>query len=454
MGSPKGNSLANLGYSCEQRELIRGWREIWSQTPGTTDPLAPFGVVTLASSGAEGSDAAMGAMRIAQTAGFGVLPSPELPNTFLAQAYDLDDPWGPAAGPCFLDVAAGGLECCQSNGDPIVPNPLPPTPSNPSDPMQCYAGNYLNQTQLFNGKLVDFGANGTVPAGSAAECCGICSNATLQKAGCQYFQYYHDRSPTSGLCTFTSTVGNYSQKGPYSKWVTSGGIRPYGPTPPPPPPLCSPASAKKCAAACAAAKDTPVAMGGIHPRSKKPVGDRLGQAAYNLVYAAGKAAFTGPTLSSCSLADGKLTVVFNASLLAGDKVVLQKYGKGTPGRYGMTGGSYLDVQTNPDNFCMEPARDPTGALICPTWAGGTGKPVNTSSTQLDGGWIQGLDMAVAGDGASITVDLSPLNGTAPTAIRCVLDLVAVVPPGCCKVVGASPCVPGLVAVCSLQWVGT
>ena len=36
MGSP-GHSLANLGYSCEQRELIRGWREIWSETPGTTD---------------------------------------------------------------------------------------------------------------------------------------------------------------------------------------------------------------------------------------------------------------------------------------------------------------------------------------------------------------------------------------------------------------------------------
>jgi hypothetical protein len=76
------------------------------------DPSAPFGVVTLASSGAEGADAAMGAMRIAQTAGYGVLPSPELPNTFLAQAYDLDDAWGPAAGPCFTTKALGGFECC------------------------------------------------------------------------------------------------------------------------------------------------------------------------------------------------------------------------------------------------------------------------------------------------------------------------------------------------------
>jgi hypothetical protein len=76
------------------------------------DPEAPFGVVTLASSGAEGADAAMGAMRIAQTGGYGVLPSPELPNTFLAQAYDLDDAWGPAAGPCFVTKALGGWECC------------------------------------------------------------------------------------------------------------------------------------------------------------------------------------------------------------------------------------------------------------------------------------------------------------------------------------------------------
>ena len=54
MGATKGNSLANIGYGCEQRELIKGWRQIWSETPGTTDPLAPFGVVTLASSGTEG----------------------------------------------------------------------------------------------------------------------------------------------------------------------------------------------------------------------------------------------------------------------------------------------------------------------------------------------------------------------------------------------------------------
>eukprot|EP01052_Picozoa_sp_SAG31_P009020 SAG31_NODE_466_length_15291_cov_7.540066_5_plen_134_part_00 len=93
----KGNSAADEGYSCNQRMLVEGWREIWSKTPGTTDPKAPFGIVTLASSGSEGGPN-MGAMRQAQTAGYGVLPPPEggteLDNTFFAQAYDLDDQWG------------------------------------------------------------------------------------------------------------------------------------------------------------------------------------------------------------------------------------------------------------------------------------------------------------------------------------------------------------------------
>jgi len=100
----KGNSIANVGYGCEIRQLIQGWRRVWSEVNGTTDPLAPFGIVTLASSGmpSVGGGRNMGAMRHAQTANYGVLPNPVLPNTFLAQAYDLDDEWGPAAGPCLL----------------------------------------------------------------------------------------------------------------------------------------------------------------------------------------------------------------------------------------------------------------------------------------------------------------------------------------------------------------
>lgn len=71
MGGTKGNSIANVGYGCEQRQLVVGWRQAWSKVPGTTDPLAPFGIVTLASSGTEGGPN-MGAMRYAQTANHGV----------------------------------------------------------------------------------------------------------------------------------------------------------------------------------------------------------------------------------------------------------------------------------------------------------------------------------------------------------------------------------------------
>jgi hypothetical protein len=66
-------------------------------------------------------------------------------------------------------------------------------------------------------------------------------------------------------------------------------------------------------------------MGGIHPRSKKPVGDRLGTATLNTVYD-GKEAYTGPTLAGCSLggataagAAASLIIDFNASArLSGD----------------------------------------------------------------------------------------------------------------------------------------
>ena len=49
-------------------------RQIWSAKPNTTRPLAPFGVVTLAPSGSEGTDYHLSAFRWAQTANYGVLP--------------------------------------------------------------------------------------------------------------------------------------------------------------------------------------------------------------------------------------------------------------------------------------------------------------------------------------------------------------------------------------------
>ena len=139
MGNTKGSAINGIGYSCEQAQLVNGWRVAWSKVADTTDPEAPFGVVTLASSGAEGADAAMGAMRIAQTAGWGVIPNPSMPNTFMAQAYDLDDPWGPAAGPCFAE-----WQCCTATGLPYVPPPPPPPgPGPPSGPVGCFPDDWI-----------------------------------------------------------------------------------------------------------------------------------------------------------------------------------------------------------------------------------------------------------------------------------------------------------------------
>ena len=76
-----------------QPRMVEAWRDIWSQEEGTTDPTAPFGLVTIAPSGSEGGGEHLSAFRWAQTANYGVLPNSAMPNTFLAQAYDLNDPW-------------------------------------------------------------------------------------------------------------------------------------------------------------------------------------------------------------------------------------------------------------------------------------------------------------------------------------------------------------------------
>ena len=62
---------------------------MWSAVPGTTNPSFPFGVFTLASTEGRCGD---GAFRQAQTLNYGVLPSPDLPNTFVAQGFDAQDP--------------------------------------------------------------------------------------------------------------------------------------------------------------------------------------------------------------------------------------------------------------------------------------------------------------------------------------------------------------------------
>eukprot|EP00620_Florenciella_sp_RCC1587_P012536 CAMPEP_0182557330 /NCGR_PEP_ID=MMETSP1324-20130603/1268_1 /TAXON_ID=236786 /ORGANISM="Florenciella sp., Strain RCC1587" /LENGTH=813 /DNA_ID=CAMNT_0024769361 /DNA_START=135 /DNA_END=2573 /DNA_ORIENTATION=- len=100
-GGDMGDSVNDIGYACEVPAMLRGWRSAWSSTPNTTSTLAPFGTVSLAAGGSEGHGYNMSLMRWAQTANYGVLPNPAMPNTFMAHAYDLADPW------LFNDATAG-----------------------------------------------------------------------------------------------------------------------------------------------------------------------------------------------------------------------------------------------------------------------------------------------------------------------------------------------------------
>jgi len=85
--------------------MIAEWRAIWSAAPGTTDPLAPFGFVTLADGTDEAWGLSMAGLRWAQTANFGHVPNPAMPNTFAALGHDAGDQWD-------ADQCATPLSCC------------------------------------------------------------------------------------------------------------------------------------------------------------------------------------------------------------------------------------------------------------------------------------------------------------------------------------------------------
>ena len=273
MYSTFGNSALKLGYSCLMPVLVAEWRSLWSRTPGTTDPSAPFGLVTLAASGSEGG-ADLGSMRLAQTAGYGVLPNPAMPNTFLAQAHDLDDP--------FINQTCGNAKCC------------------------------------------DYDYNATV-----------CASHGSGGAGC------------AAYCDSTGRT----------RWY----------------------------------------MGPIHPRSKKPVGARLAQAAGVQVYGLPGAA-TGPTLSGCSVSGMSITVKFNAQLLGADAVQVQAY----PPAYSNVSASALAVLVNPNGFCFQGSKGK-----CFDDGSGSAGPNATDSAR---DWVY-VDIAQA-TASSITVDLSRSGGVA------------------------------------------
>ena len=145
------------------------------------------------------------------------------------------------------------------------------------------------------------------------------------------------------------------------------------------PPLCTPAQFEKCKPACAAAADTPVAMGAIHPRTKKPV--EVASVLQRVPVYEGDKAYTGPTLSGCRLDGGTLTISFNSSLLKGEKSFCRSTAKAP--LKPMESLSLAEVTSTfrqMQTTLHGAAKTPAGELYCPTWAGGTGKPINSSNT--------------------------------------------------------------------------
>jgi hypothetical protein len=80
-------------------KLISLFRTEWSKEPGTTAPTAPFGLVSLSSHDSEGA-ADMASFRWAQQGSYGTVPNTLMPNTFMAHAFDLQDPWNGNTGAC------------------------------------------------------------------------------------------------------------------------------------------------------------------------------------------------------------------------------------------------------------------------------------------------------------------------------------------------------------------
>ena len=174
-----------------------------------------------------------------------------------------------------------------------------------------------------------------------------------------------------------------------------------------------------------------VPLPGIHPRVKKPVGERLALAAMGVAYGA-KGAVSGPTVSGCTLRGDSLTIRFNASLLAGGAVGVKQVD-------GSTTFSAMRVLTDARYFCKDTKLAPAvnrriGRWMCadpgaPSW-NNCGNDVQCGDTpsltsavgsyrpphgEQPGVWM--LVPVQHKSDTEVVVDLSSLNGTAPVAVR-------------------------------------
>lgn len=272
-----GNSAQGTGYGCLLPAMVAEWRALWSAAPGTTEPLAPFGFVSLADGTDESFGVSMAGLRWAQTANYGVAPNPAMPATFAALAHDAGDPWD-------------DYRC--------------------ADPDAC------------------------------------CVDASIP-------------------------LGPDCQGDHRGQWSVNG---------------------------------TGWFMGQIHPRVKGVVGARLGQAAFASAYG-GPVIGTGPVFTGCTLAGATLTLHFNATLLAGERVVFDAAATveaENTALYVLGGGATLPADAAANHHAASSSY--------------RGPYANGNELGVEG-WVPVRAVAAGGGGADLRVDVSALGGAAPTAVR-------------------------------------
>ena len=99
-GNSGTSTQPSSGYACLMPKLVNRWRKEWSVVDGTTNTQAAFGVVSLSAKDSEGASD-MASFRWSQQGSYGTLPNKIMPNTFMAHAHDLSDPWNGNTGACL-----------------------------------------------------------------------------------------------------------------------------------------------------------------------------------------------------------------------------------------------------------------------------------------------------------------------------------------------------------------
>ena len=132
------NEHASL-YSCGFPLMINAWRQEWN-LKSDTDGNFPFGFVHLsvwgdASNETCGNDIGcqnVAIVRYGQTANYGYIPNPAMPNTFFATAIDLGDPTSPFGDihPRYkqqvgLRLSKAALQQIYGHNDYYVNGPIP-----------------------------------------------------------------------------------------------------------------------------------------------------------------------------------------------------------------------------------------------------------------------------------------------------------------------------------------